>query len=143
VLKGTHIIRLAINTLQRQGYIFKYVELQEVKNEIVVDWLGKSHIVIDQLGGIGSGLFALEAMACGNIVLSGANPVVNPDLPCDCPIISVTPISLRERLEWVLVNRGSWEDIAARGREYVDKYHAVEIVAEGLRADIQGLTRKH
>jgi glycosyltransferase involved in cell wall biosynthesis len=136
VLKGTSIIRLALTRLRSENYCFDYIEITGQNNDRVIEALMKSQIVIDQLGGCGIGLFALEAMACGNVLLSGADPKANQEIPEDCPVITVNPLTIYEKLKWVLDHREEWEAFAMKGRKYVEKYHDKEKVSLLWKQDI-------
>lgn len=142
VLKGTPIIRLALSQLKRKGYEFKYTEIRGRENKEVLSELTQSQIAIDQLGGCGTSLFALEAMACGNIVLGGANKKFNPTILEDCPIIQINPLNIYNKLKWVLDHPEMWNELAIKGREYVRSYHDKEKVASQLRHDIFQKTTK-
>jgi glycosyltransferase involved in cell wall biosynthesis len=106
------------------------------KNKKVIEELMRSQIVIDQLGGCGIGLFALEAMACGNVVLCGADKKFNEEIPKDCPVITVNPLTIYEKIKWVLDHPEEWEELAIMGRKYVEKYHDKEKVALQWKQDI-------
>jgi glycosyltransferase involved in cell wall biosynthesis len=136
LLKGTSIIRFALRGLRSEGYRFDYIEITGQKNKRVIEELMKSQIVIDQLGGCGFGLFALEAMSCGNVVLCGADKKLNPMIPEDCPIIAVNPLTIYEKLKWVLDHPEEWEELAIKGRQYVEKYHEKEKVSLLWERDI-------
>lgn len=132
-LKGTAIVRLAIKRLEQEGYKFNYIEITNKRNKDVLRELVKSQIAIDQLGGCGTSLFALEAMACGNVVLGAANIEKNPIIPKECPIIQIDPLKIFEVLKKTLDNPEKWRYLAEKGREYVEKYHDKEIVGSQLK----------
>jgi glycosyltransferase involved in cell wall biosynthesis len=136
ILKGTSIIRFALGRLGSEKYCFEYVEITGEKNRRVIQELTKSQIVISQLGGCGLGLFALEAMACGNVVLCGGDRKLNPEIPEDCPVIAVNPLTIYEKLKWVLDHPEEWEELAIKGRKYVEKYHEKEKVSSLWKRDI-------
>jgi len=136
MLKGTPIVRLALERLKGEKYRFEYVEITGKNNKRVIEELMKSQIVIDQIGGCGMGLFVLEAMSCGNVVLCGADKTSNQEIPEDCPVIAVNPLTIYERLKWVLDHPEEWEKLAIMGRRYVEKYHDKEKVALQWKQDI-------
>lgn len=141
ILKGTSIIRFALKRLKSEKYCFEYIEITGEKNKRVIQELIKSQIAIDQLGGCGIGLFGLEAMACGNVVLCGADKKLNQEIPGDCPVIAVNPLTIYEKLKWVLDHREEWEEFAIRGRKYIEKYHDKEKVSLLWKQDIFEITR--
>lgn len=136
ILKGTPIVRLAIKKLEQEGYKFNYIEITHKRNKEVLRELIRSQIAIDQLGGCGTSLFALEAMACGNVVLGVANIEKNPTIPKECPIININPLKILDELKKTLDTPEKWRNLAERGREYVEKYHDKQIVGSQLKQDI-------
>jgi hypothetical protein len=67
-------------------------------NEEVRKKLADAEIVVDQLLGRGHGLFAVEAMASGNVVLGGAIASYG-RYPKSLPIITTTPDTIYENLK--------------------------------------------
>jgi len=139
ILKGTPLIRFVLHKLKEEGYVFDYRELTKISNDKVLEELANSHIVIDQLFGSCGGVFSLEALASGNVVLGAANPEFNHNVPRDCPTIHITPLDIYEKLKWVLEHPEEWEKIAVNGRNYVKKYHDKNVVAKQLKADMEEL----
>jgi hypothetical protein len=76
LVKGTPLIRAAIKKLELEGYYFEYVELQGLSNEIVLENLKTSHIVLNQFYGydISLGLFAIETMASNAALMMSYDP---------------------------------------------------------------------
>ena len=139
ILKGTPLIRYGLGKLQKAGYKFKYIELMEKANNVVLAELESSHIVIDKICGGGIGLFPLEAMASGNVVLGVANIDYHISRGEDCPVIQINPMNFIEKLRWTLDHPEEWEALAVRGRKYVENYHDKEIVEMQLKNDIHDL----
>ena len=134
-IKGTDYIISAVRRLKNEGYDFKFVLCEKMKNEKVRELLSSSDIVIDQLLGYSHGLFALEAMACGNIVLGGAISGYK-GLPPEIPIITSNPETIYENLKNVLHDREKWNKLYPSGREYIEKYHDYRKVTGDILADI-------
>jgi hypothetical protein len=72
IIKGTQIVRSVIKSLQKEGYIFNYIEIINKPHEEVINELKKSHIVLNQFYAFIPGIFGLEAMATCNAVLMSA-----------------------------------------------------------------------
>jgi glycosyltransferase involved in cell wall biosynthesis len=121
-MKGTTYIENALNRLQKENYKFKFVLCENMNNNEVRRLLSESTIVIDQLILPGYGLFAVEAMASGNVVLGSTVPGVN-EIPKEIPIIPTTPDDIYENLKRVLTARETWKNLILKGREYVERHH--------------------
>ena len=71
-VKGTNLVREAINQLIVEGYKINYIELQERSNIEVLNELKESHIVLNSFYGLGYtiGTFGVEALANCNCLLT-------------------------------------------------------------------------
>lgn len=56
-------------------------ELIDASNAVVIDWLRKSHLVLNEFYAFVPGLFGVEAMANYCCLLTGADESLEPDLP--------------------------------------------------------------
>ncbi|MBO2988391.1 glycosyltransferase family protein [Leucobacter tardus] len=81
IIKGTQLVRAAVEALRREGFDFEYVELNRVPYEEVKSLLARSHIVLNQFYAHVPGVFGVEAMAAGCVVLMSADEQIEPDLP--------------------------------------------------------------
>lgn len=79
IVKGTPLVRAAIKKLQLEGYRFKYKEFQNTPNEIVLESLKNSHIVINEFYAAVPGVFAIEGMATCNAVITSAEYDIFPE----------------------------------------------------------------
>lgn len=121
-LKGTTYIEKAITRLKNEGYKFKFILCRDMDNKEVRTLLSNSSIVIDQLIMPSYGLFAIESLCGGNIVLGSVVPGHN-RFPEKIPIITTTPDTIYANLKKVLEDRDSWDGIMREGRKYAEKYH--------------------
>lgn len=80
-IKGTEFVREAIERLHAEGYQFEYTELKKVPNEEVLAALSQSHIALNQFLGFLPGVFGIEAMAHGCVMLCSADQNLEPELP--------------------------------------------------------------
>lgn len=130
--KGSHYLEATIEKLRTEGHDIEYVKVQGVPNAEVIRLFGIADLVADQFLGGAFGYTALEAMARGKPVLTY---VRSPDLveaAEECPLINVTPDTLEATLRWVLANRKRLPAIGAQGRRYVERWHAIDAVADRL-----------
>ena len=121
-IKGSKYVLRAIEKLREEGYSFRFLLCRNMENEEVRRKLAESEIVVDALLRPSHGLFAIEAMASGNVVLGGAIPG-RYGFPEELPIITTTPDNIYDNLKMVLENPRLRIDRARRGRAYVEKYH--------------------
>ncbi|MFF2493077.1 glycosyltransferase [Agromyces sp. NPDC058064] len=81
IIKGTQVVRAAVQALRDEGREFDYEELIDVPHERVVAALRDAHIVLNQFYAFVPGVFGVEALAAGCAVLQSADPSAEPDLP--------------------------------------------------------------
>jgi glycosyltransferase involved in cell wall biosynthesis len=137
-IKGTEYVLNAVETLKKEGYRFRFQLCENMCNEGVRALLTESEIVIDQLLLPGYGLFSIEAMATGNVVLGSAVAGYNGTSE-DLPIITATPDTIYENLKAVLENPGYRVELAKKGRKIVEQYHEQKkVIRDFLQAiDVQ------
>ncbi|MFM9920736.1 glycosyltransferase [Lacisediminihabitans sp. H27-G8] len=81
ILKGTQLVRAAIDQLRAEGYEFEYIELTGVSHEIVTSALNRAHIVLNEFYSYVPGVFGVEAMAAGCALLTSADEHLDRQLP--------------------------------------------------------------
>ena len=81
LLKGTAEVSQAIARLRADGYEFEYTELTETSNERVLRELDRAHIVLNNFFSYTPGVFGVEALARGCVMLSSASESLEPGLP--------------------------------------------------------------
>jgi len=81
ILKGTQLVRAAIDKLLSEGYKFKYVEFTEASNTVVLEHLKSASIVLNQFYSYVPGLFGIEAMASHCALLTSADEEIELGLP--------------------------------------------------------------
>jgi len=133
--KGTPLVRAVIKKLQIEGYDFDYVELQNVKNKIVLEHLKSAHIVLNQFYSFIPGVFGIEAMASNCAVLMSADPSVDTDIIVDSENAwFITKYwEIYDNLKYLLDNPEKMKIYADNGYEYAYKYHTVEALGTYLR----------
>jgi hypothetical protein len=71
-LKGTDVIRDCIARLRNEGYTVEYKEVTGVPNSVVIAEIAQADLVIDELfSDMHGATFAMEAIACGRVVIVG------------------------------------------------------------------------
>ncbi len=138
LIKGTKYILNAVETLRREGYRFRFLLCENMPNNVLKKKLTEAEIVIDQLLLPGYALFAIEAMASGNVVLGNAIPNYN-GFPGHTPVVTTNPGSIYNNLKMVLENPELRSRKAREGRRYVEKYHDYKKVAKNFLKKIEEL----
>ena len=134
LFKGTPLVRAAIKKLKLEGYNFEYVELQNVPNEVVIEHLRTSHIVLNQFYSFVPGLFGIEAMANHCAVLMSADPDIETSLPQDGKDawLITKYWEVYDKLKYLLDNPEKIKYYADKGFEFVSKYYTYERVRDYL-----------
>jgi hypothetical protein len=81
VIKGTQLVRAAVDRLLTEGYKFKYVEFIEKSNSEIVEQLKDANIVLNEFYSFAPGVFGIEAMASHCALLTSAYEEIEPSLP--------------------------------------------------------------
>jgi glycosyltransferase involved in cell wall biosynthesis len=130
--KGTRHLLACVEALRAEGREIELVQLQGVPNSAVMKAFAEADIVADQFIGGAYGYSALEAMALGKPVLSYIRDPLAIEAFDECPILNATPTTLHETLAWCCDNRDRLAAIGRQGRAYVERWHAIDAVAERL-----------
>ena len=128
-----------IEKLKKEGYRFRLLLCENMNIEEIREKLVESEIVVDQLLSRGHGLFAVEAMASGNVVLNHATPGLY-GYSNDLPVITSDPDTIYDNFKMVLENPALRLEKARLGRAYVEKHHDHVAVARKLLTQIGELT---
>lgn len=126
--KGSDIFEKALAIIQNK-YADK-VEVINTKNvpyKTYVNLYNKAHIVLDQIYAYDQGYNALEAMAKGKVVLTGAEQewLDYYNLKDDTIAINALPDEqlIVEKLEWLIKNPEHISTIAKSARNFIEKEH--------------------
>lgn len=130
--KGTRYVEDVLNRLRAAGYEFRYERIERMPHEDAMRRYAKADILIDQMLCGSYGLFAVEAMSYGKPVISYIREDLKSRFPSDLPIISANPATLYSALAHLLKHSELWEDLGRRGRQYVERVHAVPVVTHAL-----------
>jgi hypothetical protein len=131
ILKGTPIVRSVVRKLKNEGYNFQYIELIHVPNEVVIQELRQSHIVLNQFYTLLPGIFGHEAMATGNAVLMSAKSDSYP-YQFDNAWLETEDWQLYGNLKYLLDNPDKIVEYARNGYNYMVKNFSRESILNHL-----------
>ncbi|MBN9606115.1 MAG: hypothetical protein J0G30_05845 [Actinomycetales bacterium] len=139
VLKGTQLVRAAIRELRDDGYEFEYVELVRQSHAEVTAQLRRAHIVLNQFFSEVPGVFGVEGLAAGCVVVQRADEHDEPSLPAGSNEAWVVTRhhQVARHLRRLLEDPTSWEAQARRGVEWVRAHAAASVTGPVL---VQKLT---
>jgi hypothetical protein len=81
IIKGTQVVRAAIQRLRTEGFVFEYHELINTPHTQVIAALKEAHIALNEFYAFVPGVFGVEAMANGCALLTRADESIETDLP--------------------------------------------------------------
>lgn len=126
--KGNDIFKAALNLISTK--FSDKVEIIESKNlpyKTYISSYDKAHIVLDQIYAYDQGFNALEAMAKGKVVFTGAEKewLDYYNIEEDNIAINALPNSdkIAEKLEWLILNPKKIIEISKLGRQFVEQHH--------------------
>jgi hypothetical protein len=123
-IKGTPLVRAAVDRLREEGYDFEYVELIGVDNATVKRELGRAHIAMNQFYGFSPAVFGAEGLAAGCVVMMSSDEHVETDLPAgsnECWVVTKHH-QVYSNLKGLLEDPAQLAPIAARGRRWAEQY---------------------
>jgi len=121
-IKGTPLVRAAVEQLRREGYEFEYRELIGVPNAVVKQELGRAHIAMNQFYGFSPAVFGAEALAAGCVVMMSCDETVETDLPPgsnDCWVVT-KHYQVYSNLKKLLDDPKRLGSIARKGRAWAE-----------------------
>ena len=150
-VKGTAVIRKAINHLKSRGHAFEYIELQACSHSKVIKLLSRSSIVIDQLySDTPCAGFATEACAMGKAVIVGGyeiekvNETVEKSLRPPTQLIRPTFEALGERIIALLNDYNHCQLEGKKNQQFIEQHWDVKEIANKFLAIVnQTLPSKH
>ncbi len=136
-IKGTQYFIDAVNQLTEEGLDVELVLLQRLPNDEVKKVMSSVDVVADQLIVGWYAMFALEAMSMEKPLLCFLRNdlrelyIVSGLVAVDeIPIINCSPLTVKETIKDLVLNRHKLEQIGKRSREYVIKHHSTKAVGE-------------
>jgi hypothetical protein len=93
----------------------------------------RAHILLDQVFAYDQGFNALEAMAKGKVVFTGAEKEWLDYYNLEENTVAINalpdPIKIAEKLEWLITNPNKIEEISRNARSFIEKEHDYKLVA--------------
>lgn len=123
--KGSKYLIEAVQSLEKEGWPIELVLVEKVPNLEAVKIYQTADIIFDQCLIGFHGYFALEAMALGKPVMAFIRKADYLIDPHHCPIINISPDTIKESLMYFLVHRNELIEIGEKSREYVLKNYSL------------------
>ncbi|WP_148624602.1 hypothetical protein [Aliarcobacter cryaerophilus] len=82
--KGTPLVRAAIKKLKLENYNFEYIELFNISNNLLLDHLRSTHILLNEFYAFVPGILSIEGMANNCAVMTSADPSIEIGLGEEC-----------------------------------------------------------
>lgn len=133
--KGNHFFIDALKIIEE-----KYADKVEIKTTYSIPYndyiklYDECHILLDQVYSFDQGYNALEAMAKGKVVFSGAEEewLDYYNLNEDTVVINALPdaTKIAEKLEWLILNPDKIYDISKNARTFIENHHSYKEIAK-------------
>jgi hypothetical protein len=139
-VKGTVHILAAIERLKAEGIRVELDLVEGCDNQVARERFRRADLAIDQLLLGWYGGFAVECMALGKPVLAYLRredlAFIPQAMRDELPVIPVSPATLYDVLrDWVGRNRAGRDELGARSRRYVERWHDPLVIAGHLVGD--------
>ena len=131
--KGSDLIDAAIDRVRRTGLSFEYRVVENVSYQELLTALADADILVEKVLNGDAGVISLEAMAMGKIAIARIRPEVRNMHP-DMPVVNADPESFEDVLVDLIQNWQDHRKLGVRGREYVERNHAPDVIAVQLEA---------
>ena len=146
--KGTDTVLSAVDLLRRTRDDFDFEVVEGLGYQDYLRVIRTSDVVIDQIFSQSPGMNALELMAMGKVVMTGATDLGRSYFPfmADMPAYDAPPnaTALAAALDRVLDDKAGWGHLAARGRDYVvENYDRHEVARTFLDGWYQAMASEN
>ncbi|WP_299111809.1 glycosyltransferase [uncultured Winogradskyella sp.] len=126
--KGNDIFEKALDIIkQKYSDKIKVITVKNLPYSEYIKAYNLSHILLDQIYAYDQGYNALEAMAKGKVVFTGAEKewLKHYNVKEDTIVINALPdaVSIVEKLEWLIKNPGKIIEISKNARQFVEEHH--------------------
>lgn len=133
VAKGSRFVVEAMENVQKKFPEVKFQLLKNVTNEQYQNALAECDILLDQFIWGAYGVATQQALEMGKIVVCYLNDSIAEKIyPSDIPIQNASVDSLEEKIAKLLEARNEWSNLSKRSKEYFQKVHSPEAVAEKM-----------
>ena len=129
--KGTRPIEAALEALQGE-YDFEYRRIEKMNHEEAIKLYRHADLIVDQILCGSYGLLSVESMALAKPVITYIRDDLLETFPPELPIVSANPDTIKETIASLLEDASLRRELGLRGRAYVEKYHAKEVVTDQL-----------
>lgn len=141
IIKGTQVVRAAIQRLRAEGFDFEYRELIDTPHPQVIAALREAHVVLNEFYAFVPGVFGVEAMANQCALLTSADERVETDLPSGSNSAwIVTPAAdIYSNLRELLEHPDRIAGHAAAGLSWVEQHATVSASGARVRAVLDSI----
>lgn len=132
-VKGTiHIIN-AFKKLEKEGFDFEFRYMEpNLTQEEVRDEISKCDVYVDELRVGSYGVTAIEALASGKPTITYIREDLVKKFPSELPFVNTNPDTIYDNLKELILNPEKRHLIGKKSREYVEKYHEVNVVVADM-----------
>ncbi|NND61639.1 MAG: glycosyltransferase [Flavobacteriaceae bacterium] len=126
--KGNYLFEEALEILRsKHPDKIEIVTVESVPYETYINLFNDAHILLDQVFAYDQGFNALEAMAKGKVVLTGAEKewLDYFNLQEDTVAINALPDAqkIADKLEWLILNPEKMREISLNARKFIEEEH--------------------
>lgn len=146
IIKGTQLVRAAVAALKHEGLAFEYVELIGVPHATVKRELQRAHIVLNEFYAYMPGVFGVEAMAAGAVLVTSADEQIETDLPSrsnEAWVVTQHFEVTAKLRSLLLAPRPELRAQAEAGQAWVRAHATAEVSGKAVREVLELATRKH
>lgn len=132
--KGTYLVLEALNKIkEKYPDEIEIVTVKNVSNKQYVETLKAANVLIDQVNSYDLGMGALQGLALGKIVLTGAEPDANYEKGLDSvPYFNALPDveKLCSTIQFLIENKNEIPKMGYESRQFVEKFHGHVKIAQ-------------
>jgi glycosyltransferase involved in cell wall biosynthesis len=126
--KGNDIFEAALSIiLEKYSDKIEIITAQDLPYKDYINRFDKAHILLDQVYAYDQGFNALEAMAKGKVVFTGAEKEWEDYYNVESDSIAINALpdadAIASKLEWLIEHPEQLIDISKRARAFVEKHH--------------------
>jgi glycosyltransferase involved in cell wall biosynthesis len=126
--KGNDIFEEALrNVATKHAHKIEIITVKSLPYNEYIKTYDRAHILLDQIYAYDQGYNALEAMAKGKVVFTGAEQewLNHYNIEADTVAINALPDakSIAEKLEWLIENPKKLNDISNNARNFIETHH--------------------
>lgn len=126
--KGNDIFEVALDIVSKKHqHKIVIITVRSLPYKEYINTYSKAHILLDQIYAYDQGFNALEAMAKGKVVFTGAEKEWLNWYDLDENTIAINALpnaqDIADKLEWLILNPNIIIDISKNAREFIEKEH--------------------